>query len=197
MTDLVASVASNLELLAYNKIFLLAALHGVAELAALMAHGNTAIDDKAGFLKMLQVLLGASRPANATNLVARLGGPIEVEDVGLVNDAGERGNGHVVGDVLLLLLGDEMDVHTALTEAALEVGGVDWRLTLLHDLAVREEVDLEIVHVLVIVGDLHSGPGVFCGDCRSIRRPDVGAGSGTFGSAMTFIVAQATNGRRL
>lgn len=196
VTDLVATVASNLELLAYHEVLLLARFLGVTELATFMTHRYTAINDEAGFLEVLQVLLRTSGPADTTDLVTRLGRPTEGKDVGLINDASKRGDGHVVGYALSLLLGDEMHVHIALTEATLEVGGVDWSLTL-HGLAVREEVDLEVIHVLVVVGGLHSGPGVFSRDCRSIGWPDVGTGSGTFSSTMAFLIAQAADSRRL
>lgn len=196
VADLIAAVASDFELLTYHEVFLSAGLLSVTELAALMTHRNTTINHEAGFLEVLQVLLRTSGPADATDLVARLGRPTEGQDVGLINDASKRGDGHVVGYTLLLLLGDEMHVHVALTEAALEVGGVDWSLTL-HGLAVREEVDLEVIHVLVVVGGLHSDPGVFSRDRRSIGWPDVGTGGGTFGSTMAFLITQAANSRGL
>ena len=122
-------------------------LADVSELTTVAAERNTAVLDVAARSKALDVLGWVLGPTLSHLRTTRLGGELDGEDVFAVRVADEVNDGHVGGD--LLLLGDEKDAETVLTESLLD----GRKAELIHGgTSVGTEADTEGVEVLLLGG---------------------------------------------
>ena len=100
-------------------LWLFAVLALVTELLASPTLRNVAVHGDAGLNQTLHILLWSRWPAFGELGTLWLGRELEGHDVLEILDALEVDDGVACGD--LLLLGDEVDVHSAVTEGFLEL----------------------------------------------------------------------------
>jgi hypothetical protein len=121
-------------------LLLLAKLANVSHLAAVVALGNALVNQEAGALEALQVLLGVLRPTLSMGRDAWLSRELEGEEV-LLTDFARRGDdGVYILD--FLLLGNKVDLEIGFAECTLQLVGLDNRHIFIGEAHV--EVDLAV-----------------------------------------------------
>jgi hypothetical protein len=129
-------------------------LANVTKLTAVAAERHTTVLDIATGSKALEVLGRALGPALCHLGTTRLFGKLNGEDVLATGIADEVNDSHVGSN--FLLLGDEINTKTVLTESLFDGGKVE----IFHDSAgVSLEGDTESVEVLVLGGIDEGSPG--------------------------------------
>jgi len=102
MANFVANAAADFDTAYGFSALLLAVLLDVAHFTAVFAFGDEAVVRKTAAPKALKVLLRSGRPTLGELASTRLCGPVEGEDVLLIDNAGEADDRHGIGNLALL-----------------------------------------------------------------------------------------------